>query len=150
MLSLIRKDSKFVWTSECSESFEKIKNSLINAPILVQPNHQNEFILSTDASSYALGAVLEQFDEQKNLRVIAYYSRTLQKAERNYLSYEKEALAVIAALKNFRSYLIGRKFTIYTDNSAVASLYKAKDSYGRITRWIQVLSEFDATSNKGK
>ncbi|OLY81467.1 Transposon Ty3-G Gag-Pol polyprotein [Smittium mucronatum] len=138
---------RFDWTEECQASFDLMKQLLSNAPVLVMPKDEFQFILSTDASTVAVGAVLEQQEQP-----IAYYSRKLSSAERNYQNYEREALAVVSALKHFRSYLLGRKFTVYTDNSAVASLYRAKDMTGRIVRWKQMLAEFDCLilHRKGK
>ncbi|OMJ13512.1 Transposon Ty3-G Gag-Pol polyprotein [Smittium culicis] len=116
---------------------------LIESPVLQQPDPDKTFILSTDASSIAIGAVLEQADAEENLKPIAYYSRKLQQAERNYMNYEREGLALVAAIKNFRTYLLGRPFIVYTDNSAIASLFKQKEPVGRLVRWIHILSEYD-------
>ncbi|OMJ17072.1 Retrovirus-related Pol polyprotein from transposon [Smittium culicis] len=99
MLKLTRKNEKFIWTPECEHAFQAVKSLLISARILAQPDFEQQFILSTNASSYAIGAVLEQVDAKEKLRIIAYYYRSLQKPERNYLNYEREALAVHPSLK---------------------------------------------------
>jgi hypothetical protein len=144
LYELLRKDAYFEWNSICNHSFVTIQKALSRSPVLQLPDFSLPFILSTDASSSAVGAVLEQqFDD--GLHPIAYFSRRLTSSERNYSNYEREALAVVAAVRHFRTYLIGRNFTIYTDNSAVASLYNAKDPSGRIIRWINFLSQFDCT-----
>ncbi|OMJ16910.1 Retrovirus-related Pol polyprotein from transposon [Smittium culicis] len=116
---------------------------LTNAPILKQPEDNKLFVLSTDASSYALGSVLEQYDHENNLRPIAFHSRRFQPTERNYMNYEREALSLVDSIKHFRLYLLGKRFIAFTDNSAVASLLKSKDNYGRVTRWIHIISEYD-------
>ncbi|OMJ26640.1 Transposon Tf2-11 polyprotein [Smittium culicis] len=96
---LSKKDTKYIWDEECDKSFNNIKYDLTNDPILKQPDDHNLFFLSTDASSYAIGGVLEQFDDNNELRPISFYSRKLQKSEINYMSYEKEALALFDSKK---------------------------------------------------
>ncbi|OMJ11838.1 Retrovirus-related Pol polyprotein from transposon [Smittium culicis] len=107
------------------------------------PDDTHQFVLSTDTSSFGICAVLEQLDESDNLKLIAFHSRKLQQAERNYMNYEREALELVDSIKRFRCCLIGRKFISYTDNSAVASLFKTKETCGRIIRWVNTLSEYD-------
>jgi RNase H-like domain found in reverse transcriptase/Reverse transcriptase (RNA-dependent DNA polymerase) len=101
------------------ESFENCKELLINAPILKYPDFEKPFRLTTDASNVAIGGVLSQ-----NNQPIGYYSRTLNSAEKNYSTIEKELLAVIACCKHFRPYLFGKKFTIETDHNPLVWLSK--------------------------
>ncbi|OMJ14717.1 Transposon Tf2-8 polyprotein [Smittium culicis] len=111
-----------------------------------------EFILSTDASFFCIGAVLEQRGDDDILRPIAYFSRKLADAEIRYSAYEREALAVVMSIKNFICYLWGTDFIIYTDNSAVANMNNIQEPIGRISRWINFLSEFrfELKHRKGK
>ncbi|OMJ18335.1 Retrovirus-related Pol polyprotein from transposon [Smittium culicis] len=83
---LTHKNSKFNWGEEEKKSFEVIK-ILTSPPLLKLPDEEHDFVLFTDASSYSIGAVLEQYDENKQLRPVAYHSRRLQKSERNYANY---------------------------------------------------------------
>jgi len=83
-------------------------------------------------------ACLEQWQNEV-LVFLCFYSRGLQSAERNYTAYEKEALAVISSVKQFRKYLLPKHFIIFTDNSAVASLLNGKDLVDRIVRWTNLL-----------
>ena len=115
---------------------------MTRAPILAFPNFEKEFQLSVDACTTSIGYILCQNQEGKE-RVIAYGGRSLNKHERNYSVHELEALAVVAAVTHFHIYLYGRKFTIYSDNSAVTWLYKQKTPMGRIARWIFKLMEYD-------
>ena len=95
----------FNWSSECEESFNTLKQKLTQAPILAYPSfHRNAspFVLETDASAVGLGAVLEQ-----DGHVIAYASRSLNRAEQHYSVIQKECLAIVFALKQFRHYLLG-------------------------------------------
>ncbi|CAL9029529.1 unnamed protein product, partial [Prunus brigantina] len=95
-----------------------------------------------DASDYAIGAVLGQ-RRNKLLHVIYYASRTLNDAQRNYTTTEKELLAVIFSLDKFQSYLIGAKVIVYTDHSALKYLLSKKDAKPRLIRWVLLLQEFD-------
>ncbi|CAN6695182.1 unnamed protein product [Malus baccata var. baccata] len=121
---LLQKEVAFEFTKECTESFNQLKELLTTAPIIVPPDWSLAFELMCDASDYALGAVLGQ-RKDKRPHVIYYASRTLNDAQLNYSTTEKEPLAVVFALDKFRSYLIGTK---------------AKP---RLIRWILLLQEFD-------
>ncbi|CAA7032392.1 unnamed protein product [Microthlaspi erraticum] len=96
----------------------------------------------TDASDYAVGAVLGQRKEKK-LHVIYYASRTLDEAQCKYATTEKELLAVVFAFEKFRSYLVGSKVIVHTDHAALKYLLTKKDAKPRLLRWILLLQEFD-------
>ena len=96
---LLKKGKKFVWCEKCQLAFDKVKQSLTSPPILKFPNIQKEFILTTDASSEAIGYILGQKDEQGNEAVISYGGRALRPAEKNYTISELECLAVIEGVK---------------------------------------------------
>jgi hypothetical protein len=95
-----------------------------------------------DASDYAVGAILGQCVD-KLPHVIYYASRTLNDAQLNYFTTEKELLVVILALDKFRSYLLGSKSIIYLDHAALRYLFSKKDARSRLIRWILLLQEFD-------
>nr|GFC80053.1 reverse transcriptase domain-containing protein [Tanacetum cinerariifolium] len=95
-----------------------------------------------DASDFAVGAVLGQRIE-KHFRPIHYASKTMNQAETNYTTTEKEMLAVVYAFEKFRSYLIMNKSIVYTDHSALKYLFAKKDANARLLRWILLLQEFD-------
>jgi len=109
---------------------------------LIYPDYSKEFILNTDASNQALGAVLGQVINGVE-HPIAYASRQLNSAEQNYTVTERELLAVVWAVKYFRCYLYGRTFTLYTDHSAIKWLLSLKDPSSRLTRWALKLAEYD-------
>ena len=139
---LTRKTSnEFCWNDNCQEAFELLKQRLTSAPILAFPNFEIPFIVYTDASEYAMGAVLSQVQEGRE-RVIAYWSRQLRKAERNYSTIEREALAVVGAVKEFYPYLYGFPFELVTDHNPLTSLKSLKDTGGRIARWLLFLQQF--------
>ena len=128
---LTNKGAKFQWTEECQSSFDKLKAHLVSAPILAFPDFSQTFIVDTDASDMAIGAVLSQ-NQGNSERVIAYASRTLSKSERMYCVTKKELLAVVYFVKQFRHYLYGRKFTIRTDHGSLRWLPNFKQPEGHL------------------
>ncbi|KAM1862918.1 hypothetical protein ACFX14_003316 [Malus domestica] len=139
---LLQKEVAFEFTKECTASFNQLKELLTTAPIIVPPDWSLPFELMCDASDYALGAVLGQ-RKDKRPHVIYYASRTLNDAQLNYSTTEKELLAVVFALDKFRSYLIGTKVIVFTDHAALKYLLTKKKAKPRLIRWILLLQEFD-------
>uniref|UniRef100_A0A1B6E8Y4 RNA-directed DNA polymerase n=1 Tax=Clastoptera arizonana TaxID=38151 RepID=A0A1B6E8Y4_9HEMI len=122
--------------------FETCKDILSNEPLLQYPDFKKEFILTTDASNYAVGGILSQIKNGHDLP-IAYASRTLNNSEINYSAIEKELLAIVWATKHFRPYLFGRKFTIYSDHKPLQWLFSVKEPNSKLLRWRLKLEEFD-------
>ena len=106
------------------------------------PNWTRPFEVMCDASDYAIGVVLRQRIDSRQ-HVIYYTSRTLNEAQLNYTTTEKEFLAVVFALEKFCQYLLGSKTTIFTDHSALRYLMQKKDAKARLIRWILLLQEFN-------
>ncbi len=131
------------WGSEQDKAFQILKEKLITAPVLAYPNYQKEFILYTDASKIALGAILHQKGDDGLERVIAYENKTLNKAEQNYSTTELECLAVVWAIEKLDYYLEGNKFKIVTDHSALKWLLNKAIPKGRIGRWIMKLQPYN-------
>ncbi|PAA58275.1 hypothetical protein BOX15_Mlig005277g1 [Macrostomum lignano] len=135
----------FEWTPEAEAAFNQLKQALLSAPILAFPDMSesgSEFILDTDASDCAIGAVLSQVQASEE-RVIAYASRALSRAERNYCVTRRELLAVVEFVKKFRSYLLPRAFTVRVDHQALTYLLAFKEPEGQLARWLQLLDEFN-------
>lgn len=141
LFDLLKKDIKFNWTKECQVAFEFLKNELCKAPILIFPNLRDEFLLFTDASGTAIGALLAQGSIKKN-NAIAYYSRALKGPELNYSTYEKEALAIHDAIKHFRQYLFANKFTVITDHKPLLTMLEAENN-GRVQKMRLKLQGYD-------
>jgi hypothetical protein len=120
-----------------------LKQLLTSTPILTYPNLDGEFCLDTDASDSAIGAVLSQKREDSEERVIAYFSQTLTRSERNYCVTRKELLAVVKAIEHFNYYLYGQKFRVRTDHSALQWLMNFKEPQGQVARWIEKLQAYD-------
>src|SRR5215204_6039437 len=144
LYQLQRKNVPFIWTKERQQAFDTIKQLLTTTPVLAHPDFTKSFILHTDASINALGAVLAQLDDDGNERVIAYAYQTTNKHERNYTTTHQECLAVYWAIKHFQKYLFG-KFIVVTDHSALKWLFNNEKLQRKFARWILELSEFDFT-----
>ncbi|WJZ91316.1 hypothetical protein VitviT2T_010400 [Vitis vinifera] len=136
------KDAKFVWDAKCQKSFEELKQFLTTAPIVRAPNWKLPFEVMCDASDLAMGAVLGQREDGKPY-VIYYASKTLNKAQRNYTTTEKELLAVVFALDKFCAYLVGSSIVVFTDHSTLKYLLTKQDAKARLIRWILLLQEFN-------
>jgi hypothetical protein len=143
LYNLTKHDEIFAWTEECEYAYDHLRNCLTSYPVVIYPNFNKPFSLHTDASNYAIGAVLVQKDDQGHDHVIAYASRILSLAESNYTVTEKECLAVIWATKHFHHLIQGQSFSIVTDHEAIPWLKKHKNPKGRLARWIVHLSEYD-------
>ncbi|KAL4283970.1 hypothetical protein GQ457_16G019230 [Hibiscus cannabinus] len=142
LCSLIEQGRQFEFDDACTKAFEILKNKPVTTPIVAPPDWTLPFELMCDASDYAVGAVLGQ-RKGKTFHPIYYVSKTLNGAQVNYSTIEKELLAIIFAFDKFRSYLIRAKVTVYTDHSSIKYLLAKKDATPRLIRWILLLQEFD-------
>lgn len=151
LTALLRKGKKFLWTPECEASFRKIKECLVQAPVLNCPDYDLPFVIQCDASGYGLGAVLLQTHPDGD-RVISYLSRSLTKQERNFSTTERECLAVLWSIEKLRPYLEGVPFTVVTDHYSLVWLQNLKDPTGRLARWAVRLQQYDfkIVHRKGK
>ncbi|CAN6583786.1 unnamed protein product [Malus baccata var. baccata] len=138
---LLQKEVPFEFNEAYEQAFNHLKD-LTTAPIITPLDWSIPFELMCDASDYALGAVLGQ-RKNKLPHVIYYASRTLNDAQLNYSTTEKELLAVVFALDKFRSYLIGTKVIVFTDHTALKYLFTKKEAKPRLIRWMLLLQEFD-------
>ncbi|GBO11904.1 Retrovirus-related Pol polyprotein from transposon 297 [Araneus ventricosus] len=134
--------SNFNWTEECEKSFNSLQQALITSPVLTYPRTDKEFILDTDASIEGIGAVISQKIGNEEC-VIAYFSKSLGKPERNYCVTRKELLAIVKSVEHFHHYLYGQKFLLRTDHASLRWLLNFKEPEGPIARWIQRLQEYD-------
>jgi hypothetical protein len=117
-----------------------LKKALI--PVIQPPNWHLAFEIMRDAGDYAIGAVLSQSKDKKHY-AISYASKTLTGPQQNYSTMEKELLAVVLAIKKFRSYLVGAKVIVYIDHATLKYLLAKKDAKSRLIHWILLLQEFD-------
>lgn len=142
LTNLLKKEVKFDWSTTCNEAFESLKTILCREPILQFPDFTKPFTITCDASNYAVGSVLSQ-GEGKHELPIAYSSRTLNRAEINYTTTEKELVAILFGVKQYRPYIYGRRFCIVTDHKPLTWLFSVKDPSSRLMRWRIKLDEFD-------
>ena len=150
LFNLLKSDVNFEWQEQHQNAFDRLIAALTSYPVLRQPDLTQPFIVHTDASGFALGAVLSQKDDSCEY-ACAFASRILKGAEVHYGITEKECLAVIFAIKQFRIYLYGTRFQIVTDHSALAWLMNINDPTGRLARWAIYLQayEFEIVHRKG-
>jgi hypothetical protein len=140
--NLLKKDVKFEWSEECHNAFETLKHKLTTAPILSFPDFSKPFIIRTDASNFAVGAILSQGKLREDLP-IAYMSRSLNKHEIRYSTVEKELLAIVYAFKYFRPYVYLKHTVIVTDHQALVYIMNIKNPASRLMRWKLELAEYD-------
>lgn len=143
LYKLCEKGQEFIINDDCKAAILKIKELLTQAPILAYPVEKGEYILDTDASQTGIGAVLSQVQDGQE-KVIAYSSRTLSKAERQYCVTRQELLAIVYHVRHFKEFVYGVHFTIRTDHGSLRWLSKFKDiDQGQMARWMQILSEYN-------
>ena len=146
---------EFQWTSACQEGFNQLKKTLTEAPVLAYRDYSKLFILENDASLKGLGAMLSQKEDNNEVHVIAYVSRSLhplEKSMRDYSSVKIELMALKWSVCNkFKDYLLGSKFTIFTNNNPLYYIKSSKLGVAQIC-WLSelVLYDFDIVYQKGK
>ncbi|MGL5690696.1 MAG: reverse transcriptase domain-containing protein, partial [Bacteroidales bacterium] len=133
------------WSEGAIECFKRLKQAVINITYRSQPDISKEFILTTDASSTGIGAVLSQINKNGSEEMICAFSKKLDKAQMNYSVTDRELLAVVKGIDNFRHYLLGKPFSLRTDHKALEYLWKAKNPTGRFLRWGLKLQEYTFT-----
>ena len=144
LVALTRKGTPFVWTDRQQTAFEALKACLISAPKLGFPTEDGHLLLDTDASLFAVGGVLNQLQDDREV-VIAYASRSLCLSQRRYCMTHREKLAAVVMCTYFRSYLRGAQFTLRTDHSSLRWLQKFRNEDGMLARWYLLLGQFSVT-----
>jgi hypothetical protein len=132
----------FDFNEKCLAAFRTLKSALVSALIIQPPDWSQPFEIMCDASDYAVGAVLGQRKEGR-VHTIYYASKTLNGAQLNYATMDKEYLAVVFAFEKFRSYIVNSKVIVYNDHVAIKYLLTKKDAKPRLIRCILLLQEFD-------
>jgi hypothetical protein len=142
LTDLTHKDTPFHWTTQTTEAFEELKKRMTKAPVLCIPNAELPFTVTTDASDFAVGAVLSQ-DQGNGPQPVAYTSRKMNVHERNYAAHEKETLAIMHALSKWRVYLEGRPFTVFTDHCTLRHFPEQPNLTRRQARWTEKMQEYE-------
>ena len=138
LTNLLSKDVLFEFSDECLYAFHRLKEALISAPALQPLDWTLPFEIMCNASDFTVGAVLGQ-RRDKQAYAIYYISHTLDEAQVNYATTEKELLIVVHAMDKFHSYLVGREVIVHTDHSALKFLLAKKDAKPRLIHWILLL-----------
>ncbi|KMQ85388.1 reverse ribonuclease integrase, partial [Lasius niger] len=139
---LTKKNARWSWGPAEGDAFRAVKRTLVSAPVLACPDFSRPFVLQTNASTDRLGAVLTQNYEEGE-RVIAYASRTLNGAERNYSATELECLAVVWGIRRMKGYLEGYRFTVITNHQSLKWLQRLEAPTRRLARWLFELQQYD-------
>jgi hypothetical protein len=144
LFDLTKKESSFLWGVAQEAAFHTLIHAFTTAPVLALPDHSKPFRLITDTSDFATGAILEQLDALNRWHPVAFHSKSLQPAERNYKIHDKELLAIVRALEIFRHYLEGRDDTteIWTDHGNLVYFFTKQKLTRRQARWSLYLSRF--------
>jgi hypothetical protein len=145
---LLAANVPYVWNSLQQEAFDALKAALTTAPVLVSPDAKLPFVVSTDASDYAIGAVNHEANQQNQgsgMQPIAYFSRQLNSAEHNYPVHEKELLAIVHAVRQWRHHLQGAQHTVTTSTDHVTLRYfhQQPKLSQRQVRWTDLFATFD-------
>ena len=131
------------WGAEQQRAFDTLKRALTSAPVLAHPDPQRQWTVQTDASGYALGAVLSQKQDDGTMRPVAYWSHKLNSAARNYSASERELMAIVEATKHWRQYLHGSPHPILlkSDHQPLVHLNTKEQLGRRLNRWMEELCD---------
>nr|GEU63780.1 reverse transcriptase domain-containing protein [Tanacetum cinerariifolium] len=138
LTELTQKNKKYIWGKDQVLTFQLLKQKLCEAPILALPKGNDNFVIYCDASHQGLGAVLMQRE-----KVIAYASRKLKSHKENYTNHDLELGVVVFALKIWRHYLYGTKYTIFTNHKSLQHILDQKELNMRQRRWLELLAHYD-------
>ncbi|GBG68128.1 hypothetical protein CBR_g2679 [Chara braunii] len=142
LTDLTKKDTSFLWTSECQEAFTRLKEALIRASVLKLPDPTLPFVLTTDAGQYGVGAVLQQ-DDGNGLQPIEYMSKKIKTRKLQDSTDEKELYALVSALKHWKHFLLGRHLKIFSDHSTLQWMKSQGELNDKLARYIQFIDMFD-------
>lgn len=139
----LKKSKSFLITDEAVLSFNKLKEAMLSAPVLISPDYSKPFSIHCDASTVGIGSVLTQTDDEGHDRPIFYFSKKLNKHQRNYTVTELECLAVVESIKKFRPYIELQSFKVITDHHSLKWLMTQKELDGRLARWSLKLQAYN-------
>jgi hypothetical protein len=141
--NMLKKNNEVKWTAEAKASFACIKKVISEAPVLESPDYLKDFLIFSFASEHTLAAVLLQKNEEGFKQPIAFFSKSLRDAELRYDIMEKQAYAMVKALKAFRTYVLHSKVIAYVPTNSVKDILVKSDSDGKRGQWHAKIQEFD-------
>ena len=139
---LTKNNTPLNWTEKCESAFLSLKSCLTSYPLHAFPKLNETFYVEVDVSNSAVGGVLTQVNKGGKSQPVTYFSKALQKSQKNCSTHPKEASVLIVAVRQWHVYLMGREFVIKTDHNPLVHLRNTKDPRGKIARWINELEEF--------
>src|SRR6266852_139048 len=145
LTNLLKKDTKFEWTSNCTKALDKIIHILTSKPVLTHPDPEKPFELEVDASDFATGAILFQRDERGKPKPLGFHSKTLSKEEMNYDIYDKELTALDRGLDVWRHLILGQPTTVHTDHANLTYYRKPQKLTPRAKRAIARIMQYNIT-----
>ena len=143
---MTKSDSVFKWTDEEKSAFDTLRSQITSTPILTLPDNSKPYCVEADSLDFSTGAVLsQQNSEDDKWHPVAFLSKSLSPVERNYEIHDKEMLAIIQALEEWRHFLEGaeHQFEIWTDHNNLEYFMLAKKLNRRQARWLLLLARFD-------
>ena len=145
LFELLKQGKTFKWTTDCQRSFDKVKNAICTEAILRFPDYNKPFIIFTDSSDTSTGAVITQVDKNGFYRPLEFGGRSLTEQEVRYSVTDRELLGVIFGIKRFHHYIDGTHFTLYSDHTALVSLFNKRENInnGRLARWVDTIMSHD-------
>ena len=145
LTALLKKGETFSWSVACQEAFDRIKSILLSEPVLMAPSFEKPFSLFVDASDIGMGAILLQEDAKGMDHPECYYSRKFNSHQRNYLTVEKETLALVLSLQHFGVYLSPSvsPVQVYTDHNPLIYIQYMKNHNERLLCWSLILQEYE-------
>ena len=145
LFNLTKNDTIFRWSSEEQSAFDILKEKITSSPILVLPDNSKPFRIEADSSDFATGAVLSQQSSDEKWHPVAFLSKSLSPVERNYEIHDKEMLAIVRALEEWRHFVEGaeHQFEIWTDHKNLEYFMTSKKLNRRQARWSLLLARFD-------
>jgi transposase InsO family protein len=145
LTTMLQKGQSFTWTPELQIAFNVLKSQFTDSFVLSFPDEQRPFYLELDASDYGIGGILSQYDDKQVLRPVAFYSRQMVHAERNYDIYDKELLIIYICFKEWRHFLQGGRHpvVVLSDHKNLEHFMTTKQLTRRQARWALFLAEFD-------
>eukprot|EP00253_Pinus_taeda_P006226 PITA_06226 len=141
--NMLKKDAKVKWSLEAKQAFESIKPTLTQTPVLTSPQFDRDFIIFSFASEHTIAVILLQKDDQGNEKPIAFFSRALRDAPLKYQIMEKQAYALVKAIKYFRIYILYSHVIAYVPNAVVKDILTQEGLEGKRGKWIASILEYD-------
>ena len=147
LTELTKESVRYVWGPKEQKAFDALKEALTHADVLAHPDPSRQYLLHTDASGFAIAAVLSQVQADGSARPVAYYSKKMSEAERNYRVHDQELLAIFMAMEHWRCYLEGGPYPVkvLSDHRGLTWLNTKAELTGREARWLEKLADFEFT-----